>query len=49
MLFHLTKASWQHEVPDIALMNQTMFLKFIFFNQIKHVLDETSSIDSCII
>ena len=31
----------------IALMNQTMFLKFMLFNQTRHVSDEPSSIVSC--
>ena len=31
----------------IALMNYTMFLKFIFFVKTIHVSDETSSIVSC--
>ena len=30
----------------IALMNQTMFLKFMLFNQSRHVSDEPSSIFS---
>ena len=31
----------------MALMNQTMFLKFMLFNQTTHVSDEPSSIVSC--
>ena len=32
---------------NMALINQTMFLKFMLFNQSRHVSDETSSIVSC--
>ena len=31
----------------MALMNQAMFLKFMLFNQTRHVSDEPSSIVSC--
>ena len=32
---------------SMALINQTMFLKFMLFNQSRHVSDDTSSIVSC--
>ena len=32
---------------NMALINQTMFLKFMLFDQSRHVSDETSSIVSC--